>query len=248
MSYPPTISQGFHISEPITSPTLTPGGTLGALTAGVYKYAISYVTSIGETHIGPSDSVTLTTQKSVLLTNIPENGNIQVVSCNIYRTVVGGSVFKYVTTISNSTTSYLDTMADVSLGVNAVTLSTADQTLVNLGTSYFDGLIKAVSVSGSPTLDGFTDLTANGNFLKITYINVSTAGAGVEISTISNNKVSSNSLIHANIISYSGTIPTDGVPLLSINNIIDGSFDLILINASVTALTGNLIVYCSIIN
>jgi hypothetical protein len=250
----PTVLHGFHIPEPATAPTLAPSSAGGSLTNGTYLYAISYSSSFGETNIGISSNITLAGNTSVLLTNIPVSGEIQVVSRNIYRTTVGGTDFKYVTTLNdNVISSYLDTMSDASLGKDPTILSTADQTFENIGTSYFNGLIKAVvneaTASGTPTPPATSNIEVNGNFLKLTYTNMTTGIGDNTVSIITNNKVSANSLIHATIQSYTGTLFTNGYPVIMIDDVIDGSFKINISNLnSLAELDGTIVVYCSIIN
>jgi len=92
--------------------------TGGLVTAGDHYYAITYVTASGESTIGSvSDAVTNTTACSeTQLTNIPI-GDDGTTSRKIYRTAANSSTFKFLATLSdNTTTSYLDNIADASLG------------------------------------------------------------------------------------------------------------------------------------
>lgn len=101
---------------------LASGTTLGI---GVYKYEVTFVNADGETSGGTSASITTTsTNQKVNLTAIPL-GASGVTARKIYRTAVGGSTYKLVTTIAdNTTTTYTDTTADSSLGATIPTTNT----------------------------------------------------------------------------------------------------------------------------
>jgi hypothetical protein len=108
------------------APTTAPGATriAGAgMGIGAYQYLCTFITQGGETTVGPSVSVTTTGgNQQVSLTNIPvapsQSLNPSIATNNvigraIYRTVVGGSTFYYLTALQdNTTTSYTDTAAD----------------------------------------------------------------------------------------------------------------------------------------
>jgi hypothetical protein len=84
---------------------------------GLYYYRITLVTATGETSGGVVASITVTNKK-VALSNIP-TGTEKCIARKIYRSVGGGAVYdcRLVATISdNTTTTYLDNIADGSLG------------------------------------------------------------------------------------------------------------------------------------
>lgn len=90
-----------------------------------------------------------------------------------------------------------------------------------------------------------TDVTANGAAGAITTQSASTAGASaaVENFTVNNTAVKAGSLVFANIVSYSGTIVTNGVPAVFVSAITNGSFDLNIHNVHPTnALSGTLVI------
>ena len=64
----------------------------------------------------------------------------------------------------------------------------------------------------------------------ITTVSASTSAQSTESFTVTNSSVSSTSVITVNICNYSGTYGTNGLPSVNINNITDGSFDLIITN------------------
>lgn len=245
-----SFNEGFHVSAPASGPTLSFSTTGGSLSTGVYSYAISYVTSIGETNLGvvSTDSAASNTS-SCTLTSIPISGDVQVTARKIYRTAAGGATYGLITTLNdNGVTTYVDTLADGSRGPAPVVLATADPTLGRYGISYCEGLQKA-SVSTVTGATGSTDVTCNGSFLKLTYTAVTTAAQSSESSIVTNNCVSSSSIIQSTINSNGGTLATNGLPSISISDIDDGAFTINFINNHATnALTGEYIVVCSIIN
>lgn len=87
--------------------------------AATYKYRVTFQSKYGhESNGGPvSSTLTLTAGRSALtLTAIPTSTDPQVTSRKIYRTVNGGSVYLYVATVyDNTTTTYSDTTGDTSL-------------------------------------------------------------------------------------------------------------------------------------
>jgi hypothetical protein len=98
-------------------------GAAGVLT-GNYYYAITYVTSLGESRLGTVSSVVAPSSQQVSLSAIPVSTNADVTSKNIYRTLSGGASsgpFYLVANISAATTTYSDNIADGSLGATDVT-------------------------------------------------------------------------------------------------------------------------------
>ena len=115
----------------------TPAAPSGALVAGTnlgtgaYKYAVTFLDKEGETTPGSQLSISTTTNnQAVNLTAIPTgpastSTTPLTTKRNIYRTAVGGSQLKLLTTLNNNTaTTYSDTTADGSLGANAPAVST----------------------------------------------------------------------------------------------------------------------------
>jgi len=114
------------------SPVSAPGAPSLALQAGSelevgdYDYRVTFVTANGETTGGTLAEITTTGgNERVNLTSIP-TGPTGVTKRRIYRTTVGGSQLKLVAEIAdNVTTTYLDQVADGSLGANIPTLNTS---------------------------------------------------------------------------------------------------------------------------
>lgn len=112
-----------------TAPTAADGGA-GALAAGTYEWAVTFVTAQGETAIGAeSTPLVLGASKQANLTSIPVGGP-GTVSRRIYRSVDGGD-YALVTTIANNTaTTYTDNTATGSLGAAPPDASTAERVAV----------------------------------------------------------------------------------------------------------------------
>jgi hypothetical protein len=106
-----------------SSPTLAlVADASGLLSVGAYVYNVSYYTSIGETTPN-SEAATITTDashKKVTVT-LPVSTDYRVVGRKIYRSLVGYPSYTggLVATIAdNTTTTYVDNIADGSLGTN----------------------------------------------------------------------------------------------------------------------------------
>lgn len=102
-------------------PSAACSGALAASTVlgiGVYKYVYTYVSADGESTVSPTFTITTTSgNQKVNLTGITV-GPSGTTARKVYRTAVGGSSFKLLTTISdNSTTTFSDAIADGSLGL-----------------------------------------------------------------------------------------------------------------------------------
>lgn len=122
-----TFAGQLEIPSPTVAATATPNGTAGSLTGGNYSYVVTFVTAFGETSQGPISNTALgVLNQSMQLTNIPlgPTGVVEGVAIpetiarRIYRTTAGGTAYNLVTTLNdNTTTSFLDGVADANLGV-----------------------------------------------------------------------------------------------------------------------------------
>lgn len=126
------LRRGASDGEPAPqAPTVALAGAgAGGLSAGAYRYRVTFVTADGETDGGDiSDTVTVATPGSdgqVAVTAIP-TGGAAVTARRLYRTTAGGSSFLRLTTLAdNTTTSYTDTVADGALGVAVPTQNTTE--------------------------------------------------------------------------------------------------------------------------
>lgn len=107
------------VPSPVAGMTAAAAGTGGGLGTGAYQYAVTFTTpGGGETLPGPVVNVTVGAGQKVTLSALPV-GPSWVTGRNIYRTAVGAAQLKLVTSIAdNQTASYVDSLADASLGVN----------------------------------------------------------------------------------------------------------------------------------
>lgn len=100
----------------------------GALSAGAYRYRLTFVTADGETDGGqvssPVSVANPAVNGQVRLTQIPLGG-AEVTARRIYRTAAGGSSYLLVSTLAdNSTTTYTDNVADSALGTGIPLVNT----------------------------------------------------------------------------------------------------------------------------
>jgi hypothetical protein len=113
---------GSQYLPPTVAPTLTIAAGTG-LSIGTYLYLVTFLTQGGETPAGLAASVaTSSGNQRINLSNIPIAPSLPVqpgvatnnaIGRNIYRTLVGGSTFFYLTSLpDNTTTTYNDTAAD----------------------------------------------------------------------------------------------------------------------------------------
>lgn len=114
------------------APTVANGAAgTNLLTAGVYRWKITFVTADGETDAGTASApltVDPVAELPPALSAIPTSAvaGVTVTARKIYRTLVGGSAYKLSGTIANNTgTTYTDNVADASLGATAPTTNTA---------------------------------------------------------------------------------------------------------------------------
>jgi len=97
--------------------TAADSGVAGVLN-GAYDYKVTYLYhGFEESNPSSASNNVAVVNKKMNLTSIPVSGNSFVTARKIYRTLAGGSIYYYVDTISdNSTTTYLDNIADSGLG------------------------------------------------------------------------------------------------------------------------------------
>lgn len=105
---------------------------------GAYKYAVTFVTSNGETTPNPTVTANPSNQ-TVHLSNIPIGATAQiegvnfpvVMARNLYRTIAGGTTLFFLATIAdNTTTTYVDAGADLTFNqfISPPTYSSAEVT------------------------------------------------------------------------------------------------------------------------
>jgi hypothetical protein len=106
------------------APTTVDSGVAGSPN-GAYQYKVTFVTALGETETSAA-STSLTVSSKKITVTVPVSTSRAVTSRNVYRTVASGTAFKLLTAIAdNTTTSYLDNIADGSLTTAAPDISAA---------------------------------------------------------------------------------------------------------------------------
>lgn len=111
------------MSAPQSPVVALAGAGAGNVENGAHRYAVSFVTAIGESL--PSEYVIVTVvdktaDGKVALSSIPL-GPTGTTARKVYRTVAAGSALKLLTTLSdNTTTTYTDNTADASLSATVV--------------------------------------------------------------------------------------------------------------------------------
>lgn len=120
-----------------TAPTaaLASPAVAGNVDNGAHRYRVTFVTADGETDGGTVTSAVTVADKTVngqvSLTAIPVGGSA-VTARKLYRTTAGGSTYLLLATLSdNTTTTYTDNIADVSLGAGVPTTNTTGDPIVN---------------------------------------------------------------------------------------------------------------------
>jgi len=106
----------------------------GNVDNGAHRYLATFTTAAGETQAGTvSAAVTVadkTVNGKVALSGIPIGGAL-VTGRKLYRTIAGGSTYLLLATIAdNTTTTYLDNIADSGLGAGAPSSNTAGDPLL----------------------------------------------------------------------------------------------------------------------
>lgn len=129
-------------------------GASGTNLNGVYTWRMTYVTAEGETEGGTvSTSLTLTNDAATL--TLPLSECRLVTSRKIYRTAAGGSSYLLVATVSdNTTTSYVDNIADGSLGAAAPTVLTAVSGTEEFPEDFHETLLVDGAIKALATMQG----------------------------------------------------------------------------------------------
>lgn len=244
---------GTQLTSLAAAPTLS-AGSPGSLGNGNYIYAVSFLTTQGESLVG---DLTPATSSGGANTKF----NLSAISLGpsycyarkIYRTVANGTTLKVCGFINdNTTTTYEDTLADASLGPNlSITTNNIDPSLNINGVLNINGFIAQTIASQSVAFGSLSSgITCNGSGCKITITSMTTAVQTNSALVVTNNYVTANSCIIATINSYSGALVTNGIPLVNITGISAGKFTLNISNVlgATNALNGNITIFCQIIN
>jgi len=109
-----------YLAKPGALTSALAGTGAGNLSAGLYKYRVTFINANGETQGGTESAGTTVTDPGtngkIALSNIPIGGS-GTTARKIYRTEANGSIYKLLTTLNdNVTTTYEDNIADATLG------------------------------------------------------------------------------------------------------------------------------------
>jgi len=126
------MGEDYPTSVEMAAFTATSATTGGLITAGTYRYVVTFendrnmesnpgsltdIYGLQSTLISAVATCTGTTA-SVTLSGIPVSAQVQVTKRNIYRTAANGGTYLYLGTIAdNTTTTYSDTQSDAALGI-----------------------------------------------------------------------------------------------------------------------------------
>ncbi len=87
-----------------------------------------------------------------------------------------------------------------------------------------------------------TGVTANGSAGVVTTVSATTAAGATSTFTVTNSSVLTTSVIQVTCL-YSGTLGTAGIPYITVNNVLGGSFDVNITNVGSSALSGTVKVH-----
>lgn len=85
---------------------------------------------------------------------------------------------------------------------------------------------QATSISTAVTLNGVNGI--------VTTVSTTAAALTASTFTVNNSKVLSTSIVKANIVDYSGTFVTNGLPSIAVTTIANGSFKIVIMNNHAT--------------
>lgn len=123
---PGNVPVSAQVAAPVMAPYASRDG-MGSITAGSYYYAVTFVTSGGETTGSPISNVeNISFARRIDVSNIPISPDLAVIERKIYRTLANGTTLHYVAKIANNySTYYTDNNSDASISGNP-TIPTAN--------------------------------------------------------------------------------------------------------------------------
>ena len=83
-----------------------------------------------------------------------------------------------------------------------------------------------------------TGVTSNGAAGQITTVSFTTATTATSTFTVTNSSVLATSYVTVAMVSYGGTILTNGIPIITVSSVSAGSFNISVLNAGANALSG----------
>jgi hypothetical protein len=127
------------VVKPVQPTAALAGVGAGNVDNGNHQYFCSYITAYGETAYSTASTAVTVTDKTTngkVNINVTASTNIAVTNIKVYRSKIAGNFAYYLlTTLSNTTATYLDNIADSALGASGGTIR--DNTTA--GIFYIDG-------------------------------------------------------------------------------------------------------------
>jgi hypothetical protein len=232
-----TVLYGYKISNPAAcTAALTTGGALGT---GNYSYVVTFVTEFGETGAGTaSNTVAATSGQAGSLTGIPVYPQGYVIARNIYRTLVNGTTYYLLATLSNNTaTTYLDTAADSSLPTTQPpAASTADSLQTINGYTSFTRPLSLSVTSGVTAHAGGGQANATLLFSQVNIIGtVATAADSVLLPLLNSNLVGLYVQVRNNGANSCAVFPGSGQSINALSA-----------NTSLSVATSTTVTFCAV--
>lgn len=209
--------------------------------------AIVYVAELEEVLDGMTDgTVSDINYKDMLVDTIgpsTEGGNISVTTTMAVTgntTATGSATANSVITdtVTSTGEETAVTFTNGIIAVNSITEKTADAGVGIDGVTIKDGKVSTSGATVAQATNINTAVTANGVNGLITTQSASTAADASDTFTVSCSSVTTSSVVLANVVDYAGTFGTNGLPVVSVDAIGDGQFDIVVMNAGSTALSG----------
>lgn len=163
-------------------------------------------------------------------------GDVQVSSDTGVVSIVAGNDINL--TATNDISAICRDFTIISTGPVAINADTAGADGIQL-TAGTAGITWGSKGSVTQITSLTTGVTVNAPTGIITTVTATTAAVSSNAFTVTNNRCFSTSHIFAMIDDYTGTFATNGIPLLAVDTIVDGSFQIIVSNAhNANALNG----------
>lgn len=218
-----------HVAAPAACAAALAGAGAGNVENGTHSYRVTFVTAAGESAPGVAVCVTVadkTTNGQVSLTSIATGTAGVVTSRKVYRSKAGGSIHYLLTTIAdNITTTFVDNVADASLGLktgaqpttagkifgssstSSIVLASADSTPVVTGPFRDRGgavrNVKGYGAVAGTTLKSNGSMTAASATLTSTGFAAADVGKSVSVSWAGTNQIA-NPTVAATVVVTGG--------------------------------------------
>lgn len=116
---------------------------------------------------------------------------------------------------------FFNSQGAISNGENKFTVTTSGILLPHSTAVQTPNVTSSVSVSGSSGI--------------ITTVTSTLAALTAQTFSVSNSSVRPDSVVVVSTVNYTGTYGTDGIPVISVDSIVQGGFDIVITNAHGTA-------------